>query len=161
MDIDKHSQMPGKEMKMTVKQALHDKAVAEIAKQQFTFADGEFVPGVFHPTWVTYTNVPRGRMPVQHRYLSELYPDIVVVDTARCNVARLIAEVETEDTLTLETLAQKWRPDQDECRSLYVFVPERCALRAADLILDYRIAFPTALFTYGFDEKGELRLTLV
>ena len=58
-------------------------------------------------------------------------------------------------------MAKKWRPNQDECRALYVFVPEGHALRAADLILEYRIAFPSATFTYGFDEKGEVRLTLV
>ena len=146
---------------MTIRQELHDRAVAEIVKQQFAFPEGEFVPGVFHPTWAAYTNVPERRMPVEHKYLGKLYPDMVVVDTARCNMPRLVAEVETEDTLVLDTLAKKWKPDQDECRTLYVFVPEGCALKAAALILEYRIALPTALFTYGFDQGGELRLTLV
>ncbi len=146
---------------MATKQELHDRAIAGIIKQQFAFPNGEVVPGTFHPTWMAYSNSPKRQMPVQHRYMGDLYPDIVIADTARCNTPRLIAEVETEESLNLDTMAKKWRPNQDECRALFIFVPEGHALRAADLILEYRIAFPSATFTYGFDEKGEVRLTLV
>lgn len=140
---------------------LHDIAVTQIARERFFFPESEFVPGVFHPTWATYTNVPQRQMALEHKWLGKLYPDIIIVDTAKSNAPKLVAEVETEETLTLETLAQKWKLYQDECRTLYVFVPEGCAQRIADLILEYRIAFPTALFTYGFADTGDIRITAV
>jgi len=143
-------------------QELHDKAVQKIAEEQFTFPGSEFTPGVFHPTWVTYTNVPKRQMPVEHRWMGTLYPDIVIVDTARSNVPMVVAEVETKDSLTLEKAIQpKWKPDMDECSILYLFVPEGCARHAATMLLDYKVCFPTALYTYGFDDGGNLRLTPV
>ena len=86
----------------------------------------------------------------------------MIVDTARGNVPMIIAEVETRDSLNLKEAIQfKWRPDMDECSILYVFVPEGCGRDAAIMILDAKVIFPTALFTYGFDDAGNLRLTPV
>lgn len=143
-------------------QELHDIAVQKIAEMQFTFPNGEFTPAVFHPTWVTCTNVPKKQMPVPHHWMEDLYPDIVIVDTARCNIPRIIAEVETQDDLTFEKAVQsKWKPDLDECSILYLFVPEGTARDAAGMLLDYRLCFPTAIYTYGFDEAGNVRITPV
>jgi hypothetical protein len=94
--------------------------------------------------------------------MGELYPDIVIVDTARSNIPMVVAEVETKDGLTLEKAVQlKWKPDMDESSILYVFVPEGCARDTAIMLLDYKVCFPTALYTYGFDNGGNLRLTPV
>ena len=147
---------------MKITPELHDKAVQQIAEMMFTFPNAEFTPGVFHPSWVTYTNVPKRQMPVPHHWMDDLYPDIVIVDAERCNVPRVIAEVETEDTISLEKAIQpKWKPDMDECSILYVFVPEGCARRTAKMLLDYKVCFPTALYTYGFNEDGTVRVTPV
>ncbi len=143
-----------------VSKELHDIAVTKIAQEMFTFPRSEFVPGTFHPTWVTYTNVPEHQMPVEHAWKGELYPDIVIVDTARGNMPRVIAEVETkEEALTVEEAVEKrWAPDLNECSNLYVFVPEGCAREVANLMLEFSVT-PNALFTYGFDNEGNLRLT--
>ncbi len=141
-----------------VNKELHDIAVVKIAQELFTFPRSEFVPGTFHPTWVTYTNVPEHQMPVEHRWLGEFYPDIVIVDTTRGNMPRVIAEVHTKETLTVEAVWQKWVPDLSECANLYVFVPEGCAREVANLMLEFSVT-PNALFTYGFDEDGNLRVT--
>ena len=101
-------------------------------------------------------------MPVPHRWLDDLYPDIVIVDTERCNVPRVIAEVEAEDSISLEKAIQpKWKPDMDECSILYIFVPEGYARRTAKMLLDYKVCFPTALYTYGFHSDGTVRVTPV
>ena len=147
---------------MGVTQEMHDKAVQHIAETTFNFPGGEFTPGVFHPNWVTYTNVPMQQMPVPHHWMEDLYPDVVIVDTERCNIPRVIAEVETEDTLSLENAIQgKWKPDMDECSLLYLFVPEGSARKAARMLLDYKLCFPTALYTYGFNDDGTVRVTPV
>ncbi|MBI2869039.1 MAG: hypothetical protein HYX96_04350 [Chloroflexi bacterium] len=143
-------------------QELHDIAVQKIAGDLFTFPGAEFTPGFFHPAWITYTNVPARQMPVEHKWEGKIYPDLVIADTARGNVPVVIGEVETRESLNLEeSIQMKWRPDMDECAILYVFVPEGCGRDAAVMVLDARVIFPTALFTYGFDDAGNLRLTPV
>ena len=143
-------------------QELHDKAVMQIAELMFTFPNGEFTPGVFHPSWITHTNVPEQKMPVLHRWMGELYPDIVIVDTERANVPMVIAEVETKETLSLEQAIQpKWKPDMDECSMLYLFVPEGCARDAALMLLDFKVCFPTALYTYGTSDGQTIHVTPV
>ena len=143
-------------------QELHAEAVQKIAEELFTFPDSQVTPGVFHPTWVTYTNAPKQQMPIQHRWMGELHPDIVIVDTAQSNRPMLIAEVATKEDLTMEKALQaRWKPDMDECSIFYVIVPEGCARQASNMILDTKLCYPTALFTYGFDDDGNLRLTPV
>ncbi|MBI2869978.1 MAG: hypothetical protein HYX96_09160 [Chloroflexi bacterium] len=151
-----------KEKKQVITPELHDRAVQKIAELMFTFPGQEFTPGVFHPSWVTFTNAPERKMPVKHRWMGDLYPDIVIADTEACNRPMVICEVATEDELAYEEGIQaKYKPDMDECSIFHLYVPEGSACAAADLILDYRYAIPTALYTYGFDEKGEIRVTPV
>ncbi|MBI2868547.1 MAG: hypothetical protein HYX96_01825 [Chloroflexi bacterium] len=141
-------------------QNLHDIAVARIAEMLFTYPNGEFTPGLFHPSWITYTNVPKKQLPVPHHWMGELYPDIVIADKDRANVPMIIAEVETAEDLTLEgCLQSRWKPDKDECGVLYTFVPEGYAAAAARLVVSYKFVFPTAIWTYGVNEKGEVRIT--
>lgn len=143
---------------------LHDSAVEQIARSMFSFANGEVYPGLVKPTWGTYTNVGgQKNMPVEHRWEHTLYPDIVVVDTARDNSPRLIVEVETEDTITEETLDRVWKLDMDECPIFYLFVPAGTATKTAELLLKFRgmCKIPRALYTYQFDELYNVVVTPV
>ncbi len=144
-------------------QEKHDLAVRMIARELFTFNGGEIQPGIFHPTWVTYVNVPQQQMSIEHMWAGEIYPDIAIVDIAKGNTPRMAAEVETEETLELIETLDKWKYVQDECKWFYVFVPEGCARKAAHLILKYRTAMsvPRALSTYALDDMWNLRLTPV
>ncbi len=141
----------------------HDLAVSHIAREVFTFPGGELKPGVLRPTWRTYTNVPQRQMPIQHVWEGEFYPDIVIADTARCNTPMIVAEVEDEDSLTEEVVVAKWRLDVGMCPIFYLFVPEGCAKKAANLCLDFRAVMhiPHGFYTYGFDKEWNFRLTPV
>ena len=145
---------------MKITQEMHDKAVQQIAEIMFSFPGSEFTPGLFHPSWKTFTNVPKRTMPVPHHWMDDLYPDIVIADIERCNIPRIIAEVATEEELSLEAGIQpKWKPDMDECSVLYIFIPEGTARKTAKMILDYKVFLPTALYTYGFNDDGMVRVT--
>lgn len=141
----------------------HDLAVRMIARELFTFSGGEIQPGIFHPTWVTYVNVPQQEMPIEHMWAGEIYPDILIVDIAKGNAPRIAAEVETEETLESLDTFDKWKYVLDECKWFYLFVPEGYARKVANLILKYRTAMsvPRALYTYGFDAMWNLKLTPV
>jgi hypothetical protein len=141
---------------------VHDLAVAQIAKSLLTFNDGEVYPGARHPTWATFTNAPVRQVPVEHRWAGLLWPDILVVDTARSHLPRLIAEVETKETLTEESV-DRWALEMEECPLLYLFVPEGTAIQAADLLLEFGsvVGIPRALYTYGVDDLWRIRLTPV
>jgi hypothetical protein len=143
---------------------LHDTAVSQIARSMFSFANGEVYPGLINPTWGTYTNVGgEQNMPVHHRWEGTLWPDIVMVDTARANSPRLIVEVETEDTINETTLDRVWKLDMDECSIFYLFVPAGTATKTAELLLKFRgmCKIPRALYTYEFDDLYNVIVTPV
>lgn len=145
------------------KQSLHDQAVQQIAAKMFHFSNGEIFPGNVNPTWATYTNAPRRTMPIEHRWEGTLWPDIVVVDTARANLPRLIVEVETEETINEQTLDKIWKLDTDESANFYLFVPRGFAYKASELLLKYRgmCKLPRALYTYEFDDMFQVQVTPV
>ena len=131
----------------------------------------EFVVGEQHPTWKTFANCPAKQMPVEHTGLSgssggDLYPDIVIVNTTRCNLPLCIVEVETPETLTLET-TWKWCLDLLCCSILHLYVPEGYPLKTVDLWYRGTCAIPPlahlpkGIRTYAFDDKGEIRVTCV
>jgi hypothetical protein len=142
---------------------LHDSAVAQIARSMFSFPNGEVYPGLINPTWGTFTNVPERQMPVHHRWEGTLWPDIVMVDTARSNSPRLIVEVETEETINEVTLDRVWKLDMDECPIFYLFVPAGTATKTAELLLKFRgmCKIPRALYTYEFDDLYNVVVTPV
>jgi hypothetical protein len=142
---------------------LHDSAVSQIARTMFSFANGEVYPGLINPTWGTYTNVGEKRMPVHHRWEGTLWPDIVMVDTAKDNSPRLIVEVETEDTINEVILDRVWKLDMDECPIFYLFVPAGTATKTAELLLKFRgmCKVPRALYTYEFDDLYNVVVTPV
>jgi len=143
---------------------LHDTAVLQIARSMFSFANGEVYPGHINPTWGTYTNVGgEQNMPVHHRWEGTLWPDIVMVDTARANSPRLIVEVETEETINETTLDRVWKLDMDECPIFYLFVPAGTATKTAELLLKFRgmCKIPRALYTYEFDDLYNVVVTPV
>jgi hypothetical protein len=143
---------------------LHDTAVSQIARSMFSFANGEVYPGLINPSWGTYTNVGgQQNMPVHHRWEGTLWPDIVMVDTARANSPRLIVEVETEETINETTLDRVWKLDMDECPIFYLFVPAGTATKTAELLLKFRgmCKIPRALYTYEFDDLYNVIVTPV
>lgn len=142
---------------------LHDSAVSQIARSMFSFANGEVYPGLIKPTWGTYTNAGERQMPVHHRWEGTLWPDIVIVDTARDNSPRLIVEVETEETINEVTLDRVWKLDMDECPIFYLFVPAGSATKTAELLLKFRgmCKIPRALYTYEFDDLYNVVVTPV
>ncbi|MDD9207223.1 hypothetical protein PU560_12210 [Georgenia sp. 10Sc9-8] len=147
----------------SISEALHNSAVQQIAAGMFSFANGEVYPGHVNPTWATYTNAPERTMPVEHRWEGTLWPDIVVVDTAAANRPRLIVEVETEESISEETLDRKWKLDADESSIYYLFVPSGTAFKTAELLLKFRSVckIPRLLYTYEFDELYRVHVTPV
>jgi hypothetical protein len=160
LDADVYAGLTSEE---AYQQSLHDQAVQQIAARMFHYANGEVFPGNMNPTWATYTNAPRKTLPLKHRWEGTLWPDILVVDTARSNLPRLIVEVETAETVTEAVLDKKWKLDTDESANFYLFVPRGFAYQAAELLLKYRgmCKLPRALYTYEFDDLFQVQVTPV
>jgi hypothetical protein len=144
-------------------QSVHDLAAHQIARTLLSWRNGEVYPGFENPGLATYVNVPVRRVPIQHNWEGELYPDIVVVDPARTMAPRLVAEVETEESIAELTLDKVWKLDMDVCPNFYLFVPTGSAEKAADLLLEFRTMtnLPRALYTYSFDALWRVQLTAV
>jgi len=139
----------------------HDSAVQQIAAKMLSFVNGEVHPGNVNPSWGTYTNCPEKKISLTHRWEGILWPDIVMVDTTRSNLPRLVAEVETEDTINETTLDRKWKVNQDECPIMYLFVPRGTGYQTSELLLKYRrvCKVPRAVFTYEFDPLYQVLIT--
>tara|TARA_Y100000310_G_C20409683_1_gene681326 strand:+ start:61 stop:522 length:462 start_codon:yes stop_codon:yes gene_type:complete len=145
-------------------QEMHNLVAKHIAEVRFKRPNNEFYAGHFFPTWKISTNVPVRQMPVEHRWMGVLYPDVVIVDTAKCNAPMVIAEVETAETLIQATVDDKWFYDYDCCIWLHLYVPEGHAMKAAELCLEAstskRVLAPKGIRTYGLDDNGKIRITI-
>ena len=142
---------------------LHDAVVEYLATERFSPPGGQFFPGGFYPSWRTYANSPVHQMPIPHRILGDIYPDVVIVDSERGNLPMVIIEVETEDSLNPETVCDKWLYDIECSNMLYLYVPEGTALKAAELCLEsnkmHMILVPKGIRTYGRNDDGTIRIT--
>ncbi len=98
MDIEKLLQPAPKS-----REELHQRAVQDIAKARFELPTPQF------PSYRAFVNVPEVTMPVTAEDGNELTPDIVVVETPG-NLLRMLARVETGDTVTEEQAEQVWTP---------------------------------------------------
>jgi hypothetical protein len=143
--------------------SVHDVAVQQIAHTMLSWRNGEVFPGYKNPGLGTFTNCPERTMPVEHNWEGTLWPDIVVADSSRANAPRLVAEVETEETLNERSLDKVWKLAMDVCPNFYLFVPSGAALESADLLLEFRTMtnLPRALYTYSFDPLWRIQLTAV
>ena len=96
---------------------LYQRAVQDIAQARFEFPTLELA------SYRTFVNVPEPTLPVTDESGGELTPDIVVVDTPG-NILKILATVETGETVTEERAEEKWRPfAQLPDVAFYLFVP--------------------------------------
>ena len=94
---------------------LHEKALRDIARLRFGF------PTEKYRDFKTYTNVPQRTMGVQLGGNLVAYPDIVVVQHPENN-AKIVAEVETNETVREAVARFEWLP-YSELAPLYLYVP--------------------------------------
>lgn len=100
------------------KEIIHARAVQDIAKARFGF------PTQKYPHYKTYVNHPERTMGVRLPDGHAAYPDIVVVEDPE-NYTRMLAEVETAETVTEEEARREWLPFS-RLGPLYLFVPVGC-----------------------------------
>lgn len=143
--------------------SIHDLVATQIAKKMLSWRNGELYPGYENPGIATYVNVPEPKVAIEHNWEGSLYPDIVVADPMRSMAPRLVAEVETAETINEITLDRVWKLNMDVCPNFYLFVPEGFAEQTADLLMEFRTMtnLPRALYTYSYDELYRVRLTAV
>jgi len=101
----------------TSTQELHERAVQDIAQARFEFPTPEL------PSYRSFVNVPDVTLPVTDESGNQLVPDIVVVDTPG-NILRILAQVETGDTVTEQRAREVWLPfSRLPDAAFYLFVP--------------------------------------
>lgn len=114
-----------------LRELKHDGTVAEIARRKFPFPNEDF------PNLETIVNEPAPRISVGSADGRELFPDIVVV-TKPGQFLRIIAEVETADSLTDEEALTEWKPFS-EAGELYLYVPQGSVAQTKKLLRKHRI----------------------
>ena len=111
-DVDKMLQPAPKS-----RQELHERAVQDIALARFEFPTPELAG------YRTFVNVPEVTLPVKDEDGNETNPDIVVVDTPG-NILKILAQVETADSVTDERARDVWVPfSRLPDAAFYLFVP--------------------------------------
>jgi hypothetical protein len=104
---------------------LHQKALRDIVRLRFGF------PTEKYRDYKTYVNVPQRTMGIQMPGDLVAYPEIVVVQHPENNT-KIIAEVETNETVREAVARSEWRP-YAELAPLYVYVPVGKGDEALDL----------------------------
>ena len=99
------------------REELHERAVQDIAQARFELPTPEL------PSYRTFVNVPEVTLPVTDEAGGESAPDIVVVDTPG-NILKMLAAVETADTVTEERAKAVWQPAAKlPDAAFYLYVP--------------------------------------
>lgn len=120
----------------------HREAVAEIARVKFPF------PGPLGPDMETIVNEPNPRMSAgKGPDGKDMFPDIVVVGRPG-QFLRLIAEVETEDTVNEEHARNQWLP-YSQVGELLIYVPTGCVPETKRLCKKFGIK-PKGIRTWRF-----------
>ncbi len=109
----------------------HDATVTEIARLKFPFPNAEY------PDLETVVNEPHPRISVGTDGKEELFPDIVVVKKPG-QWLRIIAEVETKETITDEEAEREWKKF-GEVGDLYLYVPAGMAKKTKDLCKKHKV----------------------
>ncbi|MEX0785365.1 MAG: hypothetical protein WD939_01895 [Dehalococcoidia bacterium] len=111
-DVDKMLQPSPKSS-----QELHERAVQDIALARFEFPTPE------HASYRTFVNTPEVSLPIKDEHGNQHTPDIVVVDTPG-NILKILAQVETGDTVTEERAKEAWLPySKLPDSAFYLYVP--------------------------------------
>ena len=127
--------------------AAHVRAVKDIAEARFGF------PTDRYRDYKTYSNVPQRSMGVAMSDGAVAYPDIVVVQHPE-NYAKILAEVETTETVTEEVALRRWLPFA-ELAPLYLYVPVGEGDHARKLCRDLKVpvvGIRTWRYAVGVDE---------
>jgi len=120
----------------------HREIVAEIALLKFPF------PGEGHQDLETIVNEPTPRLSVgKDAHGKDLFPDIVVVGRPG-QWLRLMAEVETAETVNDEQARNQWLPFSTQ-GDLLIYVPAGRASAAKELCKKHRIK-PAGIRTWRF-----------
>ncbi len=106
---------PTAALRSEAREAIHERALRDIARARFGF------PTEKYRDYKTYVNHPQRTMGVQMADGSVAYPDIVVVQHPENN-AKIVAEVETNETVREAVARFEWRP-YAELAPLYLYVP--------------------------------------
>ena len=132
-DVDKMLQPAPKS-----REELHERAVQDIAQARFEFPTPELA------SYRSYVNVPEAMVLVTSEAGDELKPDIAVVDTPG-NVLKILAHVETGDTVTEESAKENWLPFSElPGAAFYLYVPVGYGATAK------RICKKLGIDVYGF-----------
>ncbi|MFQ6019864.1 MAG: hypothetical protein ACE5KW_03820 [Dehalococcoidia bacterium] len=138
---------PTDALRSEVKAAIHERAVQDIARQLFAF------PTPRHSDYKTYSNHPQRSMGVQMANGSVAYPDIVVVQHPE-NYTKILAEVETSETVTEDVGRYEWLP-YAHLAPLYLYVPVGCAQAAKRICKKLKIpivGLRTWRYVLGYEE---------
>lgn len=106
---------PTAAMRSESRQVIHDRAISDIAKTRFGFPTEKF------RDYKTYVNHPVRTMGIQMPGGSVAYPHIVVVQHPENNT-KIVAEVETSETVRESVAVYEWGP-YAELAPLYLYVP--------------------------------------
>ncbi len=127
--------------------ATHARAVKDIAEARFGF------PTDRYRDYKTYSNIPQRSLGVAMPEDAVAYPDIVVVQNPE-NYAKIIAEVETAETVSEEVAQRRWLPFA-ELAPLYLYVPVGEGDLARKLCRDLKVpvvGIRTWRYTVGVDQ---------
>lgn len=81
---------------------LHQRVVPDVAQARFEFPTPELA------SYRTFVNVPEVTLPITDAEGQQHTPDIVVVDTPG-NILKIVAQVETADTVTADRAQDVWK----------------------------------------------------
>jgi len=141
---------PNKLMPPGVKtrEATHSRVVNDIAQQRLAFPSDE------SPSLRTHVNVPEPAFVIRAADSSELVPDILVTECSG-DRPRILAAVETADTVTEEQAAGRWLPlARVPDTTFHLYVPSGFAAEAKRLLKKHRIkkvALRTWRYVTGLD----------
>ena len=119
---------------MTVKYLREQRitgVIAEIAKLKFPF------PNETNPDYETFTNNPKPTIAVGQFNGADVFPDIVVVRRPG-QWLMMMAQVESENTLTDDVALARWLP-ASKCGELFIYVPMGSAGEAKKLAKKHNI----------------------
>lgn len=116
---------PTHALRTEAREAIHLRAVRDIARVRFAYPTGKY------RDYKTYVNHPVRTMGVLMPDGLVGYPDIVVVQHPE-NYVKILAEVETAETIREEVARYEWLP-YAQVAPLYLYVPVGRAEQTLDL----------------------------
>jgi hypothetical protein len=134
-------------MRTESRQLIHDRALKDIVRLRFGF------PTEKYRDYKTYVNHPARTMGVAMADGRVAYPDIVVVQHPENN-CRIVAELETNETVREAVARYEWLPYAD-LAPLYLYVPVGKGDEALDLCREFDVpvvGIRTWRYIAGYDD---------